>query len=370
MYVLSLEVTKKCNLSCSYCYVDKSACNTIDMEVAKRALDLAIHEALKQNDKKLRIYFIGGEPLISINIIKSCIEYIEGKKEYKILDISYSTTTNGILLNEDTIDYLIKKRFDLKISIDGNKDVHDRNRKFFNGDGSYEQVISKMSLIKRFEEKRGIPVHVANVITINTKTDLVSSLVHLKNLGFSYIETDINVDEDWNKNNTKELLEELNKSFRFYIDSKNNKEQWYWNFYESYLSAFVSDSIFYPCKAGLVSVFINSEGQAFPCVETDTGLNIGNVYDGLDVDKIRDIVSISETQNSECLRCKEYNNFRCTTCSCMTANYLHTKNLFVPPKVKCDVTKYVFEYFRRIYSKEQIETLKDFYKNRRKQIGI
>lgn len=370
MYELSLEVTKKCNLSCSYCYVDKRVCNTIDMEVARKALDLAIHEALKQNDKRLHIYFIGGEPLIAFDIIKSCIEYVERKHEYTILNVSYGTTTNGTLLNEDIIDYLIEKNFNLKISIDGEKDVHDRNRKFANGKGSYEQVISKMPLIKRFEKERGIPVHVANVVTSNTKTDLLSSVIHLKDLGFTYVETGLNLDADWGKNNTTEFLEQLNRAFRFYIDSRNNREQWYWKYYEGYLEAFVSDSIFYPCKAGLCSIFINNEGQAFPCAETDMSLNIGNVYDGLDVDKIRKIVSISATQNNECLKCNEYKNFRCRACSCMIVNYLYTKNLFIPPKVKCDVTKYVFEYFGRIYSKEQIELLKDFYKKRRKQIGI
>lgn len=365
MYVLSLEVTKKCNLSCSYCYVDKKVCNTIDIEVARKALDLAIHEALKQNDKKLHIYFIGGEPLVAFDTIKLCIEYVESKHEYSVLNISYSTTTNGTLLNEAVMEYLIKKNFDLKISIDGERDVHNRNRKFADGKGSYEQVISKMPLINRFEKERGVPVHVANVISDNTKKDFLSSLIHLKNLGFTYIETDLNLDADWSGDNILVLLEQLDSAFRFYIDSRNNKEKWYWKFYESYLEAFVSDAIFYPCKAGLVSVFINSEGQAFPCIETDQDLNIGNVFDGLDAGKIRKIVSISCTENTECLRCKEYKNFRCKACSCININYLHTKNFFISPKVKCDVTKYVFEYFERIYSKEQIEILKDFYKKRR-----
>lgn len=163
MYVLSLEVTKKCNLSCSYCYVDKKVCNTIDIEIAKKALDLAIHEALKQNDKKLHIYFIGGEPLVAFDTIKLCIEYVESKHEYNVLNVSYSTTTNGTLLNDAVMDYLIEKKFNLKVSIDGERDVHNRNRQFADGKGSYEQVISKMPLINRFEKERGVPVHVANV---------------------------------------------------------------------------------------------------------------------------------------------------------------------------------------------------------------
>lgn len=369
MYVLSLEITKNCNLNCKYCYVDRSSKKNIKSDIAQKALDLGFREALKQKDKTLCIYFIGGEPLTAYDTIERCVLYAENANKEYGLTLIYSITTNALLLNESIINFFKKYRFELKISIDGNKEIHDLNRCFINGLGSYDLVVSKLNLIKEYEEFRKVPVHAAHVLTRNNKGSLTQTLNHLRELGFSYIETDINLEEEWKPNDIDELLIQMGEAFQYYINSRNRQELWHWKYYDDFLEAFSTQGTFYQCKSGLVSIFVNVRGKIYPCLETDRHMEIGDVQKGLDVEKIRKLVNIQSSKNETCLKCEEYKDFKCRACSCMIVNYLYSKDIYAPPAIKCEVTKFIHDYFRKRYSEEQIVLLGEHYSRRRKIVN-
>ena len=92
MYSLTLEITKRCNLNCSYCYVENKEKVNMKWKTAQLAIDIAMREAIKQKDKTLSVYFIGGEPLLAFGLLKEIIFYIEKKNEQIGLNIFYSNT--------------------------------------------------------------------------------------------------------------------------------------------------------------------------------------------------------------------------------------------------------------------------------------
>lgn len=179
MYSLTLEITKRCNLNCSYCYVENKEKVNMKWKTAQLAIDIAMREAIKQKDKTLSVYFIGGEPLLAFGLLKEIIFYIEKKNEQIGLNIFYSTTTNGTVFTTEIIEFMIEKRVRFKISIDGLEDVHNENRKFVNGVGSYSEVKEKLVYKEEFEKMTGIAVHAAQLINTNTYTKFSASFRHL-----------------------------------------------------------------------------------------------------------------------------------------------------------------------------------------------
>lgn len=79
MYTLSLEIINKCNLNCTYCYLGEKKNTYMSLETAQKAIDIAVHEANKQHDRTLMVYFIGGEPLMAFNLMKDAVDYTKKK---------------------------------------------------------------------------------------------------------------------------------------------------------------------------------------------------------------------------------------------------------------------------------------------------
>lgn len=108
MYTLSLEIINKCNLNCTYCYLGEKKNTYMSLETAQKAIDIAVHEANKQYDRTLMVYFIGGEPLMAFNLMKDAVGYTKKKCQETNLICKFSTTINGTLVTDEIIDFLWK----------------------------------------------------------------------------------------------------------------------------------------------------------------------------------------------------------------------------------------------------------------------
>ncbi len=352
MYTLSLEILKKCNMDCTYCYLGKKKNDTMPFETAQKAIDLAAHEAVKQNDKKLHIYFIGGEVLLAFDMIKKCCDYAEQICKQKNLYIVYSTTINGTLLNEKIIDFFIKKEFDFKVSIDGNRTEHDKNRKYCNGAGSHASLIDHLYLIRKYEEMTGKRVHAAQVICKNTCKDLTKSIKYLYGMGFTFVESAVNLYERWDEADLELLFEEIKKAFLFYKELKEKGSKFYWKFVEARIEALYSESqCFYSCKAGAAFALVTVDGKIYPCTETDETVCIGDVDQGLYVPKIRAFINLENSKNDTCLNCPVYGH--CPACKCIMINYDLYHDFYKVPMVECEMTKYMFQLFNEELSEGQ-----------------
>lgn len=120
MYTLSLEIINKCNLNCTYCYLGEKKNTYMSLETAQKAIDIAVHEANKQHDRTLMVYFIGGEPLMAFNLMKDVVDYAKKKCQETNLICKFSTTINGTLFEKIKSSSLsLIYRYELKNELKG-----------------------------------------------------------------------------------------------------------------------------------------------------------------------------------------------------------------------------------------------------------
>lgn len=155
---LQLEVTTGCNLRCRYCcfsecyeYTRPHGSDFMSWVVARKAIDeyYSDFKIVKQNNplRNACVSFYGGEPLLNFELIKEATEYIA--KKYPMFQTDYNITTNATLLDEQIGDFLVEKNFAVLISLDGDKETHDRNRVFANGVGSFDIVIKNLRIFRK-----------------------------------------------------------------------------------------------------------------------------------------------------------------------------------------------------------------------------
>jgi len=179
-----VAVTSRCNQRCLYCYVDPKPVSSkgfdMDEETAKKVVDFIFQTP----SKVLTIEFQGGEPLLNFPIIQYIIEYSEKlNKKYK-KDLVYTLVTNLTLMQEDILKYLIKHRVGICTSLDGPKEVHDKNRKYLSGRGTYDNVVH---WIKDIRTQFAYNVNALPVITKFSLPYAKEIVDEYANLGFSRI---------------------------------------------------------------------------------------------------------------------------------------------------------------------------------------
>jgi len=148
-----LNVTNQCNLSCGYCYeysedkiaVTRDKPKYMTDPVAQSAIDMLFKESAGR--PKLHITFFGGESLLNFPLMKSAVAYANAKAAEQHRAVDYSLTTNATLLTAEVADFLAEHRFGVTVSIDGDRELHDRMRVFHNGKGSYDVIAPKIKML-------------------------------------------------------------------------------------------------------------------------------------------------------------------------------------------------------------------------------
>ncbi|HGD3883186.1 TPA: radical SAM protein [Streptococcus agalactiae] len=342
MYTLSLELLKSCNLNCKYCYIEEKTKTILNITDAEKMINFSINKAIKYPDRKLHIYFIGGEPLIEYELMKHLVDYAEKIALHKGVKVSFSTTTNATLLNNKIIEYFINKNISFKISVDGDKQINDLNRTYKNGLGSYENIISKIDLLSRYEELSLKKITCTNVVTINNVHKFFDSLQHLSSIGFKIIETGFNIYDKWEDSDLKILKNQLKNISYYYLNNRQDKDNTKFIFMEKLLSNYYYGCKFFSCKAGINSIYMSADGSIYPCKEAPN-LKLGNCKHEKDFMKITEIVKFNETKNKKCLSCKYLN--KCSARGCISNNIIMNGDIDEPEKLYCYITKTLFEMF-------------------------
>ena len=143
---LCLHVAHTCNLNCAYCFASQGKYHgdraLMSFEVGKQALDfLVAHSGHRRN---LEVDFFGGEPLMNWDVVKRLVEYARSIEQEKGKNFRFTLTTNGVLIDDEVIDFCNREMSNVVLSLDGRKEINDRTRVDFAGNGSYDRIVPKV----------------------------------------------------------------------------------------------------------------------------------------------------------------------------------------------------------------------------------
>ncbi len=181
---LCLNVAHTCNLACKYCFAGKGEyneekCSIMPFEVGKAALDFLVENSGTRHN--LEVDFFGGEPLLNWEVCKKLVEYGRSIEKEKNKNFRFTLTTNGLLVNDEVIDFCNREMGNVVLSLDGRKEVHDRLRLNRAGNGSYDDILPKF---KEFVRRRGDKEYYIRGTYTHYNTDFSKDIISMADEGF------------------------------------------------------------------------------------------------------------------------------------------------------------------------------------------
>ena len=181
---LCLHIAHDCNLACKYCFAEEGEYHgrraLMSYEVGKKALDFLI--ANSGNRVNLEVDFFGGEPLMNFEVCKQLVAYARSIEKEAGKNFRFTLTTNGMLIDDDVIDFCNKEMSNVVLSLDGRKEVHDRLRVDYAGRGSYDTIVPKFQ--KLVQARGGKNYYIRGTYT-HANTDFTNDIFHMADLGFT-----------------------------------------------------------------------------------------------------------------------------------------------------------------------------------------
>ena len=181
---LCLHVAHTCNLNCSYCFASQGKYHgeraLMSFEVGKRALDFLIENSGRRTN--LEVDFFGGEPLMNWDVVKQLVEYARTQEEPHHKKFRFTLTTNGMLIDDEVIDFANREMSNVVLSLDGRKEIHDALRVDYAGNGSYDRIVPKFQ--KLVKARGGKNYYMRGTFT-HANPDFTKDLFHMADLGFT-----------------------------------------------------------------------------------------------------------------------------------------------------------------------------------------
>jgi uncharacterized protein len=264
---LTTMISKDCNLGCGYCYADEgrfggTAGGRMSFEMSRRALDMQL--AASGNLPEIRYQFLGGEPLLSMKIIREVVEYGEAAAARAGKRIHFGLTTNATLLTEEVVRFLLEHDIRVTVSIDGPKEVNDAVRVDHGGRGSYERIMRAAAPLLRARPTR------ARVTVTCRNVDVVAIVDHLLAAGFYEVGlTPVNsTDPDFALSDVdrETLMHGYRMLIRRYVaEARAGRLYGFANLTELLKQIHEGRSQAHPCGAGIQLVAADAEGTLYPC---------------------------------------------------------------------------------------------------------
>ena len=249
---LCLHIAHDCNLACKYCFAEEGEYHgrraLMSFEVGKKAFDFLI--ANSGSRRNLEVDFFGGEPLMNWEVVKQLVEYGRSQEELYNKKFRFTLTTNGVLLNDEIMDFCNREMSNVVLSLDGRQEVNDRMRPFRNGKGSYELIVPKF---QKFAKERADRDYFVRGTFTRNNLDFSGDVLHFADLGFEKMSIEPVVappEEDYaiREEDLPQIMEEYDKLAVEYI--KRQKEGRGFTFFH-----FMLDLNQGPCVAKRLSGF-------------------------------------------------------------------------------------------------------------------
>ena len=292
---LCLHIAHTCNLNCEYCFASQGKYHgdraLMSFEVAKQAIDFLIeHSGSRRN---LEIDFFGGEPLMNFDVVKETVAYCRSIEKEKGKNFRFTLTTNGVLLDDEVIDFANKECHNVVLSLDGRKEVHDRLRKTVNGNGSYDLIVPKF---QHFVKRRGNKGYYIRGTFTHNNTDFTNDIFHMADLGFTELSMEPVVcppDDPYAL--TYDDLPVLFEQYELLAKDmlRREKEGKPITFYHYMLDLNAGPCIYKRisgCGSGTEYMAVTPWGDLYPCHQFvgNPEYLLGNVYDGVTNPEVQD----------------------------------------------------------------------------------
>ncbi len=354
---LCLHICHDCNLRCRYCFADEGAYHAtremMSLETAKAAIDFLIRES--GNRKVLEVDFFGGEPLMNLNVIKETVCYAKAEAAKRGKRFLFTTTTNGVLLDDDAVKFLNEEMENVVLSLDGRKEVHDLVRKTVNGKGSFDVVIEK---IKKFVRSRGDKHYYVRGTFTAKNLDFSKDVLFLADNGFDSLSVEPVVTDIEDLAIKEEHLPLIEREYEVLCDEYVAREARGegFNFFHfnvdleggPCLSKRVS-----ACGAGNEYFSVVPNGDVYPCHQFagDPKWKMGNVFEGkLDEDIREKFAKSCLFTRKKCGDC--FAKFICSG-GCSANNYHYNGDIEEPYTVTCAMMKKRIECAMRVLAERK-----------------
>lgn len=308
---LCMHIAHTCNLNCEYCFASQGKYQgeraVMSFEVGKRAFDWLIENSGTR--RNLEVDFFGGEPLMNFEVVKQLVAYARSIEKEKGKNFRFTLTTNGLLIDDDVIDFANKEMSNVVLSLDGRKEVHDRCRVDYNGNGSWEKIVPKFQkLVKARENKnyymRGTFTH--------QNPDFLKDIQVMLDLGFTELSMEPVVcaagdPSELTPEDLTVVMEQYEKLAELML--KRDKEGKPFTFYH-YMIDLTGGPCIYKrisgCGSGTEYMAVTPWGDLYPCHQFvgDEKFKLGDIWQG---------VTNKEIQNSFA-ECNVYAREECRSC--------------------------------------------------------
>ncbi|MCC6093669.1 MAG: thioether cross-link-forming SCIFF peptide maturase [Eubacterium sp.] len=315
---LCLQIAHDCNLACRYCFADEGEYHgrrgLMSYEVGKKALDFLIRNS--GNRHNLEVDFFGGEPTMNWQVVKDLVAYGRSQEKEHNKKFRFTLTTNGVLVNDEIMDFCDREMGNVVMSVDGRKSVHDHMRPFRNGKGSYDLIIPKF---QKWAERRHQDKYYVRGTFTHYNLDFAADVISLADLGFKQISMEPVVappTEDYaiREEDVPVICEQYDILAREMI--RRAKEGRGFNFFHFMIDLSGGPCVYKRlsgCGSGGEYLAVSPWGDLYPCHQFDgnTDFILGNVDDGVTrPDLVEQFKKVNVYSKPECSKC--FSRFYCS----------------------------------------------------------
>ena len=308
---LCLHIAHTCNLNCSYCFASQGKYHgdraVMSFEVGKRALDFLVENSGTR--KNLEVDFFGGEPLMNFTVVKQLVEYARSIEKEKGKNFRFTLTTNGMLIDDDVIDFSNREMSNVVLSLDGRKDIHDRFRVDYQGRGSWEQIVPKF---QKFVKERGNKNYYMRGTFTHRNPDFLEDIRTMLDLGFTELSMEpvVCASDDpsaLTEEDKPVVMEQYEKLAELML--KRHREGSPFAFYHYMIDLKGGPCIYKRvsgCGSGTEYMAVTPWGDLYPCHQFvgEDKFRLGSVFEGVTNTEIQD----------EFMSCNVYTRPECSDC--------------------------------------------------------
>lgn len=338
---MCLHIAHACNLKCKYCFADEGSYHgknsLMSFEVGKKSIDFLIRNS--GNRKNLEVDFFGGEPLLNFDVVKKIVDYARNQEKNHNKQFRFTMTTNGVLLDDEKINYLNENMYNVVLSIDGRKEINDKMRQKPDGSSSYDCIMPNFKKFAKLRKEKNY--YVRGTFTHNN-LDFANDIFHFNDEGFNQISVEpvvaeSSLDYALKDEDLQKIFDEYDRLTKIMLDNKRK-----FNFFHFMLDldngpCFAKRVI--GCGAATEYLAVAPSGDLYPCHQ----------FVGIDEFKMGNVDSdqLNQQIKNKFNSCNVYTKPKCNECwakfycsgGCSANAFNFNKNIYEPYEYACKLQR-------------------------------